>query len=93
MACPCKYVEHRDVAVVPSGRQNLKRIDDGRTDMLGSLTGTARAMSETAIVVGELVAVEVTLSFYDLARGAFAVILTGEPRAYGNVMLRKGVVL
>lgn len=31
-------------------------------------------------------------AFYDLARGAFAVIQTGEARFYGNFMFRKGVI-
>lgn len=31
-------------------------------------------------------------SFYDLARGAYAVIQTGERRFYGCFMLRKGVI-
>jgi L-fucose mutarotase len=31
-------------------------------------------------------------AFYERARGAFAVVATGEPRPYGNVLLVKGVV-
>lgn len=31
-------------------------------------------------------------SFYEATREAFAVILTGEKRRYGNIMLRKGVI-
>jgi len=31
-------------------------------------------------------------AFYDMAETAFAVILTGERRFYGNAMLRKGVI-
>jgi L-fucose mutarotase len=31
-------------------------------------------------------------AFYERARGAFAVIATGEPRAYGNILLKKGVI-
>ena len=30
--------------------------------------------------------------FYDLTKGAFAVIQTGERRLYGNIMLRKGII-
>ncbi len=30
-------------------------------------------------------------AFYDKARGAFAVVLTGETRKYGNIYLSKGV--
>lgn len=30
-------------------------------------------------------------AFYDLARGAFAVVMTGEIAPYGNILLRKGV--
>ena len=32
-------------------------------------------------------------AFYERAAGAFAVVATGETRIYGNVILRKGVVL
>jgi L-fucose mutarotase len=31
-------------------------------------------------------------AFYDAARTAYAVVATGEPRFWGNVLLRKGVV-
>ncbi len=31
-------------------------------------------------------------AFYDRARAAFAVVRTGELRAYGNILLVKGVV-
>ena len=31
-------------------------------------------------------------AFYDRARAAFAVVITGERRAYGNILLRKGVI-
>ncbi|MFN3613705.1 MAG: RbsD/FucU family protein [Rubrimonas sp.] len=31
-------------------------------------------------------------AFYDRARGAFAVVQTGERRLYGNIILKKGVV-
>lgn len=31
-------------------------------------------------------------AFYERARGAFAIVQTGETRLYGNVLLRKGVV-
>ncbi|MDJ1009644.1 MAG: RbsD/FucU domain-containing protein [Paracoccaceae bacterium] len=31
-------------------------------------------------------------AFYEVARASYAIVLTGERRAYGNVMLRKGVI-
>ena len=31
-------------------------------------------------------------AFYERARGAFAVVATGEPRPYGNILVVKGVV-
>ena len=40
---------------------------------------------------GEIVALE-RHAFYERARGAFAVVATGELRLYGNVILVKGVV-
>jgi L-fucose mutarotase len=30
--------------------------------------------------------------FYEAARGAYAVVLTGERRYYGNVLIRKGAI-
>lgn len=30
--------------------------------------------------------------FYDLVKGAFAIVQTGERRLYGNMMLRKGII-
>ena len=30
-------------------------------------------------------------AFYDRAKGAFAIVMTGETRKYGNIILRKGV--
>ncbi len=43
---------------------------------------------------GSSVKVEVIdrFAFYDRAKAAFAVVLTGESRLYGNVLLKKGVV-
>ncbi len=32
-------------------------------------------------------------AFYERARGAFAVVMTGEGRKYGNLLLKKGVTL
>ena len=42
---------------------------------------------------GRAVAIErlERFAFYERARAAFAVVATGEPRAYGNILLRKGV--
>lgn len=31
-------------------------------------------------------------SFYERARGAYAVVATGERRTYGNIILRKGII-
>ena len=33
------------------------------------------------------------LAFYDVAAGAYLIVRTGETRIYGNVILRKGVVV
>ena len=32
-------------------------------------------------------------AFYEKAKNAYAVIMTGEERIYGNILLTKGVVL
>ncbi|TRW96611.1 ribose ABC transporter [Paracoccus sp. M683] len=32
-------------------------------------------------------------AFYEQARRAFAVVLTAEPRSYGNFIIRKGIIL
>ena len=31
-------------------------------------------------------------AFYERARGAFAIVATGEVRLYGNLILKKGVI-
>jgi L-fucose mutarotase len=31
-------------------------------------------------------------AFYERARSAFAVVATGEPRLYGNLLLKKGII-
>jgi len=31
-------------------------------------------------------------AFYDRAKGAFAVLVTGETRLYGNILLKKGII-
>jgi L-fucose mutarotase len=31
-------------------------------------------------------------AFYEAARGCYAVVLTGEPRFYGNVIIKKGAI-
>jgi L-fucose mutarotase len=31
-------------------------------------------------------------AFYDRARSAFAIVMTGEARVYGNIILKKGVI-
>jgi len=31
-------------------------------------------------------------AFYDRARAAFAIVATGEPRLYGNLILKKGII-
>lgn len=33
------------------------------------------------------------MAFYDRARRAYAIVLTGERRKYGNIILKKGLVL
>ena len=40
---------------------------------------------------GELTAFIDRFQFYDRARGAFAVVMTGETAKYGNIILKKGV--
>ena len=50
-----------------------------------------RAVLETH-VSGELVIERVErFAFYERARGAFAVVMTGELAKYGNLILKKGV--
>ena len=46
----------------------------------------ARAGKSTPIVPAE------RFAFYDLARSAFAVVVTGETRFYGNLIVTKGVI-
>lgn len=44
--------------------------------------------AETPVQLGKLE----RFDFYDRAKGAFAVIQTGESRLYGNIILKKGVI-
>lgn len=39
---------------------------------------------------GEIEKIE-RFKFYERSRGAFAVVVTGETRKYGNIILKKGV--
>lgn len=50
------------------------------------------AMGETAEKVGCIARLE-RLAFYRRAAEAFAVVMSGDEAAYGNIILRKGVIL
>jgi len=53
------------------------------------IIAAVRTAEGEAVEVGALE----RFAFYDAARRAFAVVATGEQRGYGNVLLRKGVIL
>ncbi len=54
----------------------------------------SRSVAAEIAAVGETRALDDIdrFDFYDLAKGAYAVIQTGERRFYGCFMLRKGVI-
>lgn len=62
---------------------------------LGAATVVRRAgpAGEGPSVPDDLIERVERFDFYDLAKGAYAVIATSESAQYANVMLRKGVVL
>lgn len=70
----------------------------GRMQVVGEPAAVPQVQAEVQAVVDRaegtprpLPGVE-RFAFYDLARGAYAVIQTGERRFYGCFMLRKGVI-
>lgn len=64
-------------------KQNLDTVDPVHIDMIACC-----ARHEPSIPVTPLLGPE----FYARVRAAHAVVQTGEPRLYGNIILRKGVV-
>ena len=49
-------------------------------------------LGEQGANAGKVEAVE-RFAFYERVRGASVIVQTGEPTAYGNAMLAKGVIL
>jgi L-fucose mutarotase len=75
-------------------------VDDfaGRMEIVGDPTGVPPVQAEVQAEIDRaegrprpMVGIE-RFAFYDMARKAYAVILTGERRFYGCFMLRKGVI-
>ena len=66
---------------------------DGAPDELGEVHSEAFALLEACKPEGAALGSIARADFYPRAAGAFAVIATTEPRAYGCFILRKGVVL
>lgn len=62
--------------------------------VVGNASAVPAVVAEYRSVLGPGVGVEAVerFAFYDRARGAFAVVATGETRKYGNILLRKGVI-
>jgi L-fucose mutarotase len=56
-----------------------------------AIVGAFRQALADGGYLGPIEALE-RFAFYERARGAFAVIATGEARLYGNLILRKGVI-
>lgn len=70
----------------------------GRMQVVGDAQAVPEVQAEVQIEVDRaegtprpLPGIE-RFAFYDLAKGAYAVIQTGERRFYGCIMLRKGVI-
>ena len=58
-------------------------------EIVGEFRHIVRSASDTEITFGALE----RFDFYDRVRTAFAVIATGEQRLYGNIILKKGVIV
>jgi L-fucose mutarotase len=68
------------VAIMPPGT--------GRTPLLNEFQALVDGAEGKAIQVTEMD----RFAFYERARGAYAMIATGERRLYGNIILVKGVI-
>ena len=66
-----------------------------RIEVVGAVDEVPPVCAEYAAILGrheiQLGAID-RFAFYDRARSAFAVVASGEPRLYGCVLLKKGVV-
>jgi L-fucose mutarotase len=68
----------------------MQVVDD--PDAVPDIVGEFQAIiNDTADAPAKIAGVE-RFAFYERARDAFAVILTGEHRLYGNIILKKGVI-
>lgn len=65
-------------------------------DLMQSAYGTVldvqRELMDAAGTVEQATRFVERFAYYDLAKGAFLMVRTGETRKYGNALLRKGVV-
>ena len=71
-------------------------VDAGPTPVIAMRTeakdGHDAVTTEFETVAGRDIDLLPPREFYEAARGAFAVVQTGESRFYGNILVRKGVV-
>ena len=71
--------------------------DQPSLDLMSSADGTRLPVQEELISAAGATEEDVQFldrhDFYDVAANAFIIVRTGETRTYGNVILRKGVVV
>jgi len=74
---------------VPEAAWYMQPVDNpGRTEPIIGEFATVIGRHEREAKMGALE----RFTFYDRARAAFALVVTGERRLYGNILLKKGIV-
>lgn len=83
-------------AVLAAVRSVLPLDDAPSLDLMASADGTRLAVQVELLAAAGTPEGEVRflprLDFYDVAAAAYLIVRTGETRAYGNAVLRKGIV-
>ena len=70
-----------------------------RMETVGDPQDIPPVMQEAQTIVDELhgspmpIGAHERHAFYEAAKGTFAIVQSGEPRGYGNLILKKGVIL
>ncbi len=68
--------------------RTMQRIDSGETPAIVTEFLSLLREADQSIRCNEIE----RMRFYDAAAHAFAIVITGERRLYGNILLRKGVI-
>lgn len=70
-----------------------------RMEMVDHPTKIPPVMQEAQAIVDEIEGSHMAIAsyerhaFYEAAKGTFAIVQSGEPRGYGNLIIKKGVIL